>query len=307
MPEVYDIVIIGGGPAGLAAALYASRARHSTVVLEKATPGGQLCFADRVEDYPGFPEGIGGAALAEAMHQQAMRFDGETVYTEATGIGLDGHLKIVHTAEGDFRARAVIIATGGEPNRLGVPGERELDGRGVSCCGQCSAVFYEGKPVVVVGGGDAALSDALFLAKYASKVTLVHRRDQLRAMEILQEEARANPRIEFIWNTVVEEVLGEEVVTGVRVRNTVTGEASTLEVEGVFVHVGYHPNTALFQGLLPLQASGHIPTDEWMETLLPGVFVAGDVRAEAARQAITAAGDGATAAIRADHYLSGAE
>lgn len=307
MPEVYDIVIIGGGPAGLAAALYASRARRSTLVLEKATPGGQICFADRVEDYPGFPEGIGGAALAEAMHQQAMRFDGETVYTEATGIELNGHMKIIHTTEGDFRARAVIIATGGDPNRLGVPGELELDGKGVSCCGQCSAVFYEDKPVVVVGGGDAALSDALFLAKFASQVTVVHRRDQLRAMEILQEEARANPKIHFLWNTVVEEIRGGDLVTGVRVRNIVTGQASTLETEGVFIHAGYHPNTAIFRGLLPLQESGHIPTDEWMETSLPGVFVAGDVRAEAARQAITAAGDGATAAIRADHYLSGAE
>lgn len=304
MPQVYDIIIVGGGPAGLAAALYAARGRHTTLVLEKALPGGKIVTTERVDDYPGYPEGIGGAELGQAMGEQAAKFGAEILMAEVTGISLTEELKTVHTSEGDFTGRTAIISCGGQPNHLGVPGEREFDGKGVSYSAQCSAIFFQDKPVVVVGGGDTALTAALCLAQNASKVTVVHRRSRLRAIEVLQEEAHSNPKIEFLWNSVVEEILGNEVVTGLRIRNLISGSMTTLKAEGVFITIGFCPNTDMFRDLLPLQETGHIRTDEWMATGVPGIFAAGDVRTDAAQQVITAAGDGATAAIAADHYLS---
>ena len=307
MPEMYDIIIVGGGPAGLGAALYGARGRYSTLVVEKEAPGGQICHTERVDDYPGHPDGIGGAELGKAMWDQAMRFGAEGIIAEVTGIEMQEDSKLVHTTKGDYKARVVIVATGGERNRLGVPGEEKFAAKGVYTCAQDNAPAIRNKPVVVVGGGDSALTEAMYLARYASKVTVVHRHDQLRAVAILQEQANENAKIELVRNAVVEEVLGKDSVTGVRVRDLATGRVSTLDAEGVFVNVGFHPNTALVKDLLPLEESGHIATNEWMETPLPGVFVAGDVRVDAAQQVITAAGDGATAAIAADHYLSGAE
>ena len=307
MPELYDIVIIGGGPAGLAAALYASRGRHSTLVVEKETPGGKITHTASVDDYPGLPEGMSGADLSKAMWDQATKFGAELRITEATGIVLEDGLKMVRTTGGDFKARAVILATGGQRNHLGVPGEKEFEGKGVSCCALHNARLFQGKPVAVMGDWDSALSEALSLSQYASKVTVIHPGDELRAIELLQEEAVAHPKIEFLGHTIVEEVLGDATVTGVRVRDVATGATSIVEVEGVFINIGNRPNSNLVQDLLPLQGSGHVPTDEWMTTNVPGIFVAGDVRAEAAELVISAAGDGATAAIAADHYLSSPE
>lgn len=307
MPDVYDVVIIGGGPAGLAAALYSSRGLHSTLVLEKETPGGKILHTERVDDYPGFPEGIGGPGLGKAMWDQAMRFGAETLIAEALSVEMRDDLKIVHTSKGEVQARTVVLACGGLRKRLGVPGERELAGKGVAAYALHDGQQFAGKHVVVVGGGDSALSEALTLSKSASRVTIVHRREWFRAIPVLQEAVEATLNIQVRWNTVVEEILGKDSVTGVAVRDVVTGATGQIEAAGVFVHIGYAPNTAWVNGLLSSQADGAIPTEEWMTTPLPGVFVAGDVRASTVQQVISAAGDGATAAIAADHFLSGAE
>ncbi len=303
-PETpYDIIIIGAGPAGLAAGLYAARARRSTVLFERKVTGGQIALTADVENYPGF-DNINGFDLADAMHKQAEKYGMQTVFADVTAVDQDGAMHIVRTAEGDYRAKAVVVTGGADYNKLGVPGEERLTGFGVSYCATCDGAFFRDKPVAVVGGGDAAMDEGLFLTRFVSKATVLHRRDKLRASAILQERAFANPKIAFSWNTVVDEILGDDHVTGVRVRDVVTGETSTLDVAAVFVFIGLTPNTDYLRDKVRMDGGGHIFVNEWMETGVPGLYAAGDVRANSARQVVTAAGDGATAAIRADQYIN---
>ena len=299
----YEIVIIGGGPAGLAAGLYAARARRKTVLLEKGVIGGQIALTELVENYPGIPT-INGFDLAQAMLNQAESYGLEVEYAETTGIEQEGRLWLVRTAEDEYVAKAVIVTAGADYNKLGVPGEERLTGRGVSYCATCDAAFFKEQHVAVVGGGDAAMDEGLFTTRFADKVTVIHRRDKLRAGAILQERAFANPKMEFVWNTVVTEVLGEDAVTGVRLHNRETGEDTTMDVAAVFVFIGQHPNTGFLGGLVPVDEGGHALVSEWMETELPGLYVAGDARRNSARQVVSSAGDGATAAIAAEHYIS---
>ena len=304
MNTVYDVIIIGGGPAGLSAGLYASRARLSTLLIEKGIFGGQIANAELVENYPGFPDGISGFELGELMHQQATKYGLETVAAEVIGVELGERGKVVKTSEGQYMAKAVIIAGGAGPNRLGVAGEEEFVGKGVSYCATCDGPLFKEQEVAVVGGGDSAVEEGILLTRFASKVFLIHRRNQLRASKLLQERAFANPKIEFLWDTVVEEILGHDLVKGLKLRNVITGERSTLEVSGVFIYVGLHPSTDYLRGLLPLDEEGRITTDERMQTEIPGIFAAGDVRRNSPRQAITAAGDGATAALSAEKFVN---
>jgi thioredoxin reductase (NADPH) len=299
----YEIVIIGGGPAGLAAGLYAARARRKTVLLEKGVIGGQIALTELVENYPGIPS-INGFDLAQAMLNQAESYGLEVEYAETTGIEQDGRLWLVRTAEDEYVAKAVIVTAGADYNKLGVPGEERLTGRGVSYCATCDAAFFKEQHVAVVGGGDAAMDEGLFTTRFADKVTVIHRRDKLRAGAILQERAFANPKMEFVWNTVVTEVLGEDGVTGVRLHNRETDEDSTMDLAAVFIFIGQHPNTGFLGGLVPVDEGGHAVVSEWMETELPGLYVAGDARRNSARQVVSSAGDGATAAIAAEHYIS---
>lgn len=301
--QEYEIVIIGGGPAGLAAGLYAARARRKTVLLEKGVIGGQISLTELVENYPGVPS-INGFDLAQAMLKQAESYGMETQFVETKAIERDGKAWLVRTAEDEYLARAVIVTAGADYNKLGVPGEERLTGRGVSYCATCDAAFFKGQHVAVVGGGDAAMDEGLFTTRHVDKISVIHRRDRLRASAILQERAFANPKMEFVWNTVVTEILGEEAVTGVRLRNRETGEDSSLEVAAVFIFIGQHPNTDFLRGLVPTDEGGHAVVNEWMETERPGLYVAGDARRNSARQVVSSAGDGATAAIAAEHYLS---
>jgi thioredoxin reductase (NADPH) len=304
MERDYDIVIVGGGPAGLAAGLYAARATRRTLLVERKVTGGQIALTSLVENYPGFEEGVNGFELGQQMLRQAERYGLQTEYTDVSGIERDGAGFLVHTGEGDAAARAVIITAGADYNRLGVPGEERLTGRGVSYCATCDAAFFRGQDVAVVGGGDAAMDEGLFVTRYARRVSVIHRRDTLRASRILQDRAHAEPKMDFIWNTVVESIEGGDAVSSLRLRNVVTGETWTKDVDAVFIFIGQHPNTDWLNGMLELDAGGHIPVNLWMETAVPGLFAAGDVRVDSARQVATGVGDGATAAIRADQYLT---
>jgi thioredoxin reductase (NADPH) len=302
----YDVVIIGGGPAGLTAGLYTSRARLNSLLIEKGLIGGQITNAEQVENFPGFPEGISGFELGELMHQQATRYGLETIMSEVTGIALEGEQKIVKTTDGDFTTKAIIIAGGSRYQKLGIPGEKEFTGRGVSYCATCDGALpvFRDQPLAVVGGGDTAITEALHLAKFASKVTIIHRRDQLRATRILQEKAFSEPVIDFLWDTVVKKIEGEASVQRIGLNQVKTDQDSTLEVAGVFISIGFKPDTDYLKGIVPLDATGHIITNEKMETEIPGILAAGDIRKNSARQAIAAAGDGATAAIYAEKFLT---
>ena len=307
MPEdkrVRDVIIVGGGPAGLTAGIYTSRSRLDNLLTEKGLFGGQITNAEWVENFPGFPEGISGFDLGQQMHDQAARFGLETILAEVTGLELQGDLKVVKTTEGDFTARAVILAGGANRQKLGIPGEEEFAGKGVSYCATCDAAFFRDQPVAVAGGGDAAITEALHLAKLTSKVTVIHRRDQLRATKILQEKAFAEPKIDFAWDSVVEKVEGKDFVRSLRLRNVKTDQNSDLEIAGLFVSIGFRPDTDFLKGLLKLDDIGHVITNEKMETEIAGIYAAGDIRQNSGRQAITAAGDGATAAIYAEKYLT---
>lgn len=301
----YDIAIVGGGGAGLTAALYAARARRSTVVFERLVTGGQIATTDIVENFPGFPEGINGFDLSQLMLKQAEKFGAEMVYegVESLERTEDSRFRL-ETATGSYLARAVIVTAGADYNKLGVPGEAEYVGKGVSYCATCDAAFFEGQEVAVIGGGDAAMDEGLFVTRYASKVYVIHRRDTLRASAVLRERAFANPKMEFIWDTVVERIEGNGQVEKLQLRNVKTNETRELPVGGVFIFIGQTPNSHLLKGLVEMDAGGHAVVDLKMRSSVPGLYVAGDVRTLAARQLISAAGDGATAAIEAEHYLA---
>jgi len=304
MNKAYEVVIIGGGPAGLSAGIYTARARLSSLLIERGLIGGQVANAELVENYPGFPEGISGYDLTELMQRQATKFGLEILTAEVTGVELSGEQKIVKTSEGDFVVKAMIIASGSEWIKLGIPGEKEFTGKGVSYCAICDGAFFADQTVAVVGGGNAAITEAFSLTKFASKVIVIHRRQELRATRIVQEEAFAEPKIEFLWNTVVEEIEGGEVVKRLRLRNVITGEKSSLDVAGIFIAIGFKPNTNYLKSTLSLDATGHVMTNEKMETEIPGIFAAGDVRSSSIRQIIAAVGDGATAAIYAERFIT---
>lgn len=305
----YQVVILGGGPAGLTAGIYAARSGFSTVVLEQALPGGQILNASHVENYPGFDNGVSGFELGQAMHRQVEKAGAETLMTEVSGLDpatdtAPGQLHTVKTSEGDVQGLTLIIATGSRYRTLDVPGEAEHLGKGVSYCATCDGAFFRGKKVAVIGGGDTALTDALELTAFASEVTVVHRRDELRATAALQSNARKSPKISFIWNSVVEGIEGDPVVTTLRLRNTRDAIISDVAVDGVFVAVGSVPSTEFLGDSVPQDEFGCIITNELMETAIAGVFAAGDVRHDSARQVITAAGDGATAALSARRYIN---
>ena len=299
----YDTIIIGGGPAGLAAALYAARAGLKTLVTEMAAPGGQAATTERIENYPGFSDGVSGPDLVARMMDQAVKFGATIITSEATAVELDGASKVVTTVDGDFAGKTVILAMGARPAQLGVPGEAEYTGRGVSYCATCDGPFYRDMEVAVIGGGDSAIEEALYLTRFASKVVVVHRRDQLRAARVLQDRAFANPKVEFRWNSVVLAINGGDFVEGIRVRDVKTGDEAIIPVGGVFVYVGAQPNTALIRGRIELDAQGYILTDDHLATNVPGVFAAGDVRVKPLRQVVTAVADGALAAFMADQYI----
>jgi thioredoxin reductase (NADPH) len=300
---VYDLAVIGGGPTGLTAAIYAARAEISTVVLEKAIAGGQIQNTMAVENYPGFPE-ISGAELAERFHEHAKKFGAQVRTATVQGITHDGYLTL-NTDTGAIHARAVLIATGAHWKRMGVPGEEEYIGRGVSSCAVCDGFFYRDKEVVVVGGGDSAVEEGMYLTRFARKVTIIHRRAALRAQKILQERAKANPKITFQWNSVVKEVLGNGTsVTGVRIANVLDGSETDLPADGVFVYIGMRPNTSFVQNTVELDPEGFVKADCCFRTNVPGVFAAGDVRSGAWRQIITVAAEGALAVREIEYFLA---
>jgi thioredoxin reductase (NADPH) len=300
----YQVVIIGGGPAGLTAGLYCARSRFSSLLFEKRIMGGQITNAERVENYPGFPNGISGIELGQLIREQATSYGLQTLLGEVTKVVPGQRHNLISTSEGDFVAETVIAASGSQYRKLGVPGEDEFVGRGVSYCATCDGPLFKGKTVAVVGGGDSAVTEALYLSKFASSVKIVHRRSQLRAGKIFEERAMVDPKIQFVWDSVVTRIEGDGIVKQLTLKNTVSDKMSTLELAGVFVAIGSKPNSAEWQGLLPLDEEGYIITNELMETKIPGIFAAGDVRHNSARQVITAAGDGATAAVSAARFLS---
>ncbi len=305
MEHIYDVIIIGGGPAGYSAALYTSRALLDTLVIERMSVGGQMTLTGDIENYPGFDEGVDGFTLGMKMMQGAEKFGAKTEYAEVISSELGDEIKKVVTTSGDFFARTVIIASGANARQLGVSGENELIGRGVHYCAHCDGRFYKGKTVVVVGGGNSAVSDALYLSRLASKVYLVHRRDTLRAAKIYHEPLLKAENVEFVWNSVIDEFIADKRVNAINVSNVKNGEKRTIECDGVFVSVGREPVTAFLGGALPLDKNGYIIADETTKTDVSGVFAVGDVRTKALRQVVTAASDGAVAAHFAEEYLSG--
>ena len=302
--HVYDMVIIGGGPGGYTAALYAVRAGLDTVLLEKFSAGGQMALTDQIDNYPGFENGIDGFTLAEKMKQGAERFGAQTRYAEVKKVDLSASPKVVETSEGTFYGRTVVFSTGANPRELGLPEEKELVGRGVAYCASCDGMFYRGKTVVVVGGGNTAAEDALLLSRLASKVILVHRRDTLRATKVYHEPLMQAENVEFRWNSVVTELLHGDKITGVRLKDVQTGEETVVECDGVFVSIGRKPATELVEGQLTLDRSGYVVADESTRTSIPGVFAVGDVRTKVLRQVVTAVADGATAVYYAEEDLA---
>lgn len=302
MKTDYDIVIVGGGPGGLTAGLYGSRAELKTLLVEKYMPGGQIANTEDVEDYPGF-EHISGPELAQKMTDHAKKFGLEIISDLVEDVHCRGEIKVVKTPEREITAKAVIIASGGSPNLLGVPGEKEFSGKGVSYCAICDGAFFKGEIIAVVGGGDAAVEEAMFLTKFGSKVILIHRRDQLRAQKIIQTRAFANKKLEFAWDSVVEEIKGDTKVRSVTVKNVKTGETSTLDAGAVFVFIGFVPNSDIVSESVKKNEAGYFVTDDKMETSIPGIYAVGDVRQQLVRQITNAVGDGTTAAVAAQKHI----
>lgn len=299
---MYDLAIIGGGPAGLAAGLYGARANLKTIVIERGLHGGQMQNTLEIENYPGF-KNIGGPDLSDYMYNQALEVGLEWQMGEVTKVELEGQPKTIEVGDTKIQARTVIIASGAQPRDLEVPGEKELAGRGVSYCATCDGAFYEDLDVIVVGGGDSAVEEGIFLTRYASSVTVIHRRDTLRAQAILQERAFANPKMKFVWDSVVEEIQGDGKVSGVKIRNVKDNTTQIIPGAGVFIYVGFYPNSEYLQGTSILNEEGYVLAGPDMSTTIPGVFAAGDVRTTPLRQIVSAASDGAIAAMQAYHYL----
>ncbi len=305
--KVHKVLILGSGPAGLTAALYAARAELEPLVLTGMDLGGQAALTYTIENYPGFPEGVGGSELGELFQKQAERFGAKIEFDTARAVDLSQRPFRITGENSEYRAETLIVATGASPNHLNVPGEQELTGRGVSYCATCDGWFFKDKKVVVVGGGDSALEEGLFLTRYANSVTVIHRRDELRAGPVLQKRAFANEKMGFIWDTVVTEIVGTDKVEAVRLKNVKTGEESVFETDGVFIFIGHTPNTQLFQGQLEMDERGYLKVDARMRTSVPGVFAAGEVADPHYRQVITSAGMGAAAAIEAYRLLESEE
>ncbi|MCK4418842.1 thioredoxin-disulfide reductase [Candidatus Aerophobetes bacterium] len=305
MNKVYDLIIIGAGPAGLTAAIYAQRARLNTVVLEKLTPGGQILLSEKIENYPGFPEVISAQKLMKQVQKQAENLGTKLNYEEARSIALEDEEKIIHTSGGKkYKTLAVIIATGAETRRLGIEREKEFIGRGISYCATCDAPFFRNRQVAVVGGGNMALQEALYLSKFAEKIYLVHRRGMLRGEKILQERITKNPKIEIIWRSVVDQIYGEEKVKGVKLKNLKTKKTHNLPCSGLFIFVGLKPNTEFVQNILELNEKGFIKTGENLESSRRGIFACGDVRKNLLKQVIVACGEGALATHMAEKYIN---
>ncbi len=302
---IYDMIIIGGGPGGYTAALYGTRAGLKVLVLEKLSAGGQMALTSQIDNYPGFEDGVDGFLLGEKMQAGAERFGAETKLAEVFSVELSGEIKTVHTSDGDFQGKTVVLATGASPRSLGVANEKELIGRGVNYCAACDGMFYRGKTVVVVGGGNSAAADAMLLSRIAKKVILVHRRDTLRATKIYHEPLMSADNVEFRWNSTVSELLYDKKITGVTLKDVNTGELSQIDCDGIFVSIGRKPATELVKGQLELDPAGYVIADESTKTGVPGVFAVGDVRTKALRQIVTAVADGAVAAHYVEEYLIG--
>lgn len=302
--ESYDVAIIGGGPAGMSAGLYAARAALKVVILEKGMPGGQASTTDNIENYPGFPEGIPGPDLMMKMDEQARRFGVESKFTEVLAVSpLDGGSFQIKTYDSEFTAKTIIITTGALSKPLDIPGEKQFLGRGVSYCATCDANFFQGKIVAVIGGGDSAIQEGIYLTKFAEKVYIIHRRGELRATKVIQQKAMANPKIEFILDSVVSSILGSDKVEAVKVKNLRSDEEKAVAVDGIFVYIGKEPTTELFKGLIEIDERGYIVTDASMRTSYRGIFAAGDARQTPLRQVVTAVADGAIAAVTAEQYI----
>ena len=306
-PKTYEVIIIGGGPAGMTAGLYTTRSRLRTLLIETGLLGGQITTTELIENYPGFPEGINGSELSLLMEQQVKRFGLEIINQEVLEVRLEEDRKVVRTHESDYYSETVIISSGTEYRKLGIPGEDTFIGKGVSFCATCDGAFFKDSRIMVVGGGDSALTEALFLTKFAKEVTIIHRRDALRATKIYQERAQAHPKINFLWNSVVQEIKGDKEVRSVLVKNVKTNEVKEFETEGVFLFVGISPKTQFIKGLVEMDEGGYIITNENCETSVKGIFAAGDCRKKLLRQIATAVGDGATAAFAVEKYLEGKE
>ena len=307
--KIYDIIIIGAGPAGLAAGLYAGRARMDTLLIEKQKNGGQIVITNEIENYPGCNDEETGPSLIDRMVKQTEKFGVDHVFDTITDCELEGEVKVLKGLHDEYRAKTVIIAAGAHPIPIGCPGEKELSGKGVSYCATCDAAFFEDFEVYVVGGGDSAVEEAMYLTKFARKVTIIHRRDELRAAKSIQEKAFANEKIDFLWDTVVDEIKGDGMVESMVVKNTKTGETKEIVADeedgifGIFVFIGFTPNSDLFKGKVKMNDRGYIVTDDDMKTDIPGVFAAGDIRQKSLRQVVTAAADGAIAAVQAGKYI----
>ena len=310
MTKIYDVIILGAGPAGLTAGLYAGRSRLSTLIIEKGQDGGQIAITDEIENYPGqMVEGESGPSLIARMTEQAKKFGAERCSDTIKSVELTGEVKKLVGVKGEYLAKSVIIATGAFPKPIGCENEGKFTGKGISFCATCDAAFFEDFEVYVVGGGDSAVEEAMYLTKFARKVTIIHRRDQLRAAKSIQEKAFANPKIHFLWDSVVVKVDGDELLSSMTVKNVKTGELTTITADeddglfGLFGFIGYNPNSQLFDGMLDME-NGYIKTDDNMHTSIPGVFAAGDIRVKSLRQVVTAAADGAIAAMQAEHFIS---
>lgn len=305
MNAIRDMIVIGGGPAGYTAAMYAARAGLDTLVIERLSPGGQMTQTMQIDNYPGFEEGVDGFTLGLKMQKNAERFGVETMMAEATAVRLSGEVKVIETSDGELRARTVVIATGADHRHLGLPNEESLIGRGVGYCAACDGMFYRGKTVAVIGGGNSAAADALLLSRICKKVIVVHRRDSLRATKVYHDPLLKAENVEFRWNSTVEELIADGKLNAVRLRDVQTGAESVVPVEGAFISIGRAPATWLFMDVLELDGNGYIVADESTRTSVPGVFAVGDVRTKVVRQVVTAVADGASAAHYAEEYLAG--